>query len=66
VTTERIKGVLTFVCDGCGDFEEAEGSQSFESLWASLKERGWRAAKAGSDWLHYCHDCQSSYPWRYD
>jgi Fe2+ or Zn2+ uptake regulation protein len=57
MTTETIKGVLTFMCDACGDFEEFE-RDSFEAAWAELKEKGWRAAKVGNDWFHYCSECE--------
>jgi hypothetical protein len=57
MTSERIKDVLTFMCDACGEFEEAEYGSSFESMWAALKDKGWRATKLGSDWFHYCPEC---------
>ena len=60
MTAEKIKGVLTFMCDACGDFEEFDRAVSFDAALAELKEKGWRVSKVGADWFHYCPDCEGS------
>lgn len=58
MTTERIKGQLSFVCDssGCSEFFEPS-TNDFEDGWAEAKEQGWVASKSGKEWFHKCPTC---------
>lgn len=52
MSAEKIKGVLTFICDACGDFQEFERTVTFESAWAELKEKGIAAVARRRSWGH--------------
>jgi hypothetical protein len=56
---ERQKGVINFVCDGCGEFIAGSDGEEFGALWGRAKEDGWRGRKRESDglWQHQCGDC---------
>lgn len=63
MTSERIKGQLTFECDGpgCHSFQEPE-TNDFSEAVAELRNDGWTMDKIGSDWFHYCPLCSSRKP----
>lgn len=64
MTAERIKGQLTFECDGpgCHAFQEPE-SRDFKEALAEIKADGWTIHSLDErTWFHKCPLCSTSAP----
>lgn len=56
MSLDRIKGNVTFICDGSGCHQYEEGSD-FGEVWNDAKAIGWTAKNEGGEWSHYCRSC---------
>lgn len=54
-------GEITFHCNGCSDMLETL-TRDFSAAMVDLRDAGWRAKKDGSEWEHFCPNCQSDDP----
>jgi Fe2+ or Zn2+ uptake regulation protein len=56
MSTDRQHGRIIFVCDACGETQEA-ADDDFDSFWQGLKKQGWQARKEDDEWQHLCPEC---------
>lgn len=54
---QRQKDGFVIECEACGDADETYDVGSFSDAWNLFKRLGWRARKAGDDWIHHCPRC---------
>lgn len=58
MTADHQHGRFVFVCDVCGEIEEAADARyAFDAFWQALKDQGWQARKEDDDWEHFCPKC---------
>lgn len=57
MTVQKTGNHVGFSCDSCPETFEDDEAGEFGEAWAAAKAQGWRAAKEGGDWNHYCPDC---------
>jgi hypothetical protein len=61
MSTEREDGMVTWVCDECGEYSEAYDPDGFGQAWEELRSLGWRAFKnKGDEWEHRCPECRGT------
>jgi hypothetical protein len=61
MTSHRVKRVVHFECDDCGETLDSE-TTDFDTAWQFAKAEGWKAYDADErGWVHYCPDCKDGH-----
>lgn len=56
MSATKIHNKFVFECDDCADSIETD-CEIFHEAHAFIKSNGWKTAKHGAHWQHFCPNC---------